>query len=101
MERVLELDRSLEAEHPDLEVGFLLEWSAMRSVKSEREVFVWGVKNRVSGGNYQTEIFLNYNGVLCGVCQCDANNFATQCKHLNHCLVEYKHFERKKEVANV
>lgn len=99
MERVLELDRSLEGEHPDLDVAFQKDWSAMRSAKSEREIHVWEVHNRESLGNYLTEIFYNDKGVLCGACNCAANNFGTQCKHLNHCLIEFKHFE-KKEVAN-
>lgn len=97
MERVLELDRSLEAEHSELDVRFLLDWSSMRSARSEREIYVWSVDNKETAGQYLTEIFVNYKGVLCGTCNCQAR---TQCKHLNHCLVEYNHFE-KKEVANV
>lgn len=98
MEKVLKLDRTLEGEHPDLEVQFQLDWSAMRSAHSGREIFVWRVKNRESGGSYLTELFYNDRSVLCGVCECAANTFATQCKHLNHCLIEFKHFEKKEGV---
>jgi len=97
MERVLELDRSLEGEHPDLTVHFELDWSAMRSARSGREIFVWAVDNRESRGHYLTEIFYNDKGALCGCCTCLANSFAAQCKHLNHCLIEFKHFEKKEE----
>lgn len=99
MEKVLELDRTLEGEHPDLTVMFMLDWSSMRTAHSGREIYVWRVNNRESGGSYLTEIFLNYKGVLCGCCECAANNYITQCKHLNYCLIEYQRFE-KKEDAN-
>ncbi len=99
MEKVLELDRSLAGEHPDLSVRFQLDWSAMRSAHSQREIYVWRVKNAESGGNYLSEIFLNDRGVLCGCCECAANTYGTQCKHLNHCLVAYKQLE--KEIVNV
>lgn len=97
MEKVLELDRTLEGEHPDLNVQFWLDWSAMRTARSGREVYVWRVKNRESGGNYLTEIFLNDDKVLCGCCECEANTFRVQCKHLNHCLIEYRKLETKEE----
>jgi len=83
---VLQLERSDAQSDDKLELTFLIDWSAMRSAHSEREVFAYEVKSD-SGNTYETEIFLSDLGTICGFCNCLASEMGKRkCRHVKAAL---------------
>lgn len=69
---------------PLLDIQFQDEWSAMRSVHSEREVFAYSVISD-SGKLYETEVFVSDLGTICGFCNCPAR---AVCRHMKAVLAD-------------
>jgi len=87
----LELEDALPDEK--LEIQFLIDWSAMRSAHSEREVFAYSVKSD-SGNIYETEVFLSDVGSICSFCSCAASELGKRkCRHVRAVLADL--LERK------
>jgi hypothetical protein len=83
---ILELEDALPDEK--LELQFLIDWSAMRSAHSEREVFAYSVKSD-SGNIYETEIFMSDAGSICSFCNCKASELGQRkCRHVRAVLAD-------------
>jgi hypothetical protein len=81
---VLEL-RLTDAQPDDrLVLAYQPEWSKMRTGRSATEIYHYSVISD-SGKFYETELFINDSGRVCGYCACAAR---VVCRHLKACLAD-------------
>ncbi len=85
---VLTLQREDALPDPGLDIQMQLEWSALRSGRSGREILAYAVISD-SGKLYETEIFLSDTNAICGFCNCKRSELSKQkCRHVRAVLAD-------------